>query len=171
MPPPGNERLAGEETMAMSQTSSSRYYIPAFAGLYAGFDALVLSILRVGLGVVLIPHGCQKLFGMFSGMGLNANAALFDKLGYQPGMFWGTLVGCTELIAGCLLVIGLFTRLAALSVVIFMIVAVHFTSTTNGFFWTKSGMEYPLLILLSALVFLVRGGGAYSVDSAMAKEF
>jgi putative oxidoreductase len=86
-------------------------------------------------------------------------------------MFWGTLVGCTELIAGCLLVIGLFTRLAALSVVIFMIVAVHFTSTTNGFFWSKGGMEYPLLILVSALVFLIRGGGAYSVDNAMAKEF
>jgi putative oxidoreductase len=157
--------------MAMSQTNSSRYYIPAFAGVYAGYDALVLTILRVGLGVVLIPHGCQKLFGMFGGMGITANAALFDKLGYSPGMFWGTLVGCVELIGGALLVIGLFTRLAALSVVIFMIVAVHFTATTNGFFWSKSGMEYPLLILVSALVFLVRGGGAYSVDSAMAKEF
>jgi putative oxidoreductase len=161
----------GEEIMAMSQTSPSRYFIPAFSGIYASCDALVLSVLRVGLGIILIPHGCQKLFGMFGGMGITANAALFDKLGYHPGMVWGTLVGCTELIGGLLLVIGLFTRLAALSVVIFMIFAVHFTGITNGFFWSKQGMEYPLLILLAALVFLVRGGGAYSADSAMSKEF
>jgi putative oxidoreductase len=157
--------------MAMSDTNSSRYFIPAFSGIYASCDALVLSALRVGLGIILIPHGCQKLFGMFAGMGITANAALFDKLGYHPGMFWGTLVGCTELIGGLLLVIGLFTRLAALSVVIFMILAIHFTATANGFFWSKQGMEYPLLILLAALVFLVRGGGAYSADSAMSKEF
>ena len=157
--------------MAMSDTSSTRYYIPAFAGIYASFDALVLPLLRAVLGIVLIPHGCQKLFGMFGGMGLSGNAALFDKLGYQPGMVWGTLVGGTELIGGLLLVIGLFTRLAALSVTIFMIVAVHFTATHGGFFWTKSGMEYPLLILASALVFLVRGSCGYSVDSAMSKEF
>ena len=43
-------------------------------------------------------------------------------------MFWGTLVGCTELIGGVLLVVGLFTRFAAAAVLIFMIVAVKFTS-------------------------------------------
>jgi putative oxidoreductase len=156
--------------MAMSQTSSSRYYIPAFAGIYASLHELALPILRAGLGLILIPHGCQKLFGMFGGMGLTANAALFERLGYSPGMFWGTLVGCTELIGGALLVLGLFTRPAALSVVIFMIFSIHFTSA-KGFFWSQGGMEYSILILLAALVFLIRGGGAYSVDNAMAKEF
>ena len=75
----------------------SRYYIPALGNLYAKFESLVLPLLRAGLGIILIAHGCQKLFGMFGGMGLNANAALFDRLGYHPGMFWGTLVGCTEI--------------------------------------------------------------------------
>jgi putative oxidoreductase len=69
-------------------------------------------ILRIVLGGVLIPHGSQKLFGLFGGMGFTANAALFDKLGYTPGVFWGTLVGCTEFIGGILLVLGLFTRFA-----------------------------------------------------------
>jgi putative oxidoreductase len=157
--------------MAMSGTTSTRYYIPAFAGIYAGFDALVLPLLRAGLGLILIAHGAQKIFGWFSGMGITANAAFFEKVGYAPGMLWGTLVGCTELIGGALLVIGLFTRLAALSVAIFMIFAIHFTSTHNGFFWTKGGMEYSLLILLAALVFLIRGSGGYSVDNSMSKEF
>jgi putative oxidoreductase len=157
--------------MAMSDTSASRYYIPAFAGLYSSLDGFVLALLRVGLGIIMLAHGCQKIFGLFGGMGVTANAAFFEKFGYSPGMFWGTLVGCTELAAGVLLVIGLFTRLAALSVAIFMIFAIHFTSTNGGFFWTKGGMEYSLLILLVALVFLGRGGGEYSLDKAMAKEF
>jgi putative oxidoreductase len=155
----------------MSETSASRYYIPAFAGLYSSIDALVLPLLRAGLGVIMLAHGCQKIFGMFGGMGLTANAAFFEKFGYSPGMVWGTLVGCTELVAGALLVLGLFTRLAALSVAIFMIFAIQFTSTNGGFFWTKGGMEYSLLILLVALVFLARGGGEYSLDRTMGKEF
>jgi putative oxidoreductase len=155
--------------MTMSSTSS-RLYIPAFGGIYAGLQSLVLPLLRAGLGIILIAHGCQKLFGLFGGMGLQANAALFERLGYVPGMFWGTLVGLTETIGGFLLVIGLFTRPAALSIVIFMMFAIHFTSA-KGFFWSQGGMEFPLLILLVALVFLIRGGGEYSVDSRMAKEF
>ena len=157
--------------MAMSATTnSSRYFIPALGGLYAGVQSLALPILRAGLGLILMAHGCQKLFGMFGGMGLNGNAALFDRLGYHPGMFWGTLVGCTETFGGALLVLGLFTRPAALSVVIFMIFSIHFTSA-KGFFWSNGGMEYSILILLAALVFLIRGGGEYSLDSKMAKEF
>jgi putative oxidoreductase len=148
----------------------SRYYVPALASLYAKLDPYVLPLLRVGLGLILIPHGCQKIFGMFGGMGLNANAALFQRLGYSPGMFWGTLVGCTELIAGTLLVLGLFTRPAALSIVIFMIFSIHFTSA-KGFFWSNGGMEYSILILLVALVFMIRGGGEYSLDKSMPKEF
>src|SRR5215204_1895754 len=148
----------------------SRYYIPALGVLYARLEPFVLPLLRVGLGLILIPHGCQKLFGMFGGMGLNANAALFQRLGYSPGMFWGTLVGCTEVIAGTLLVLGLFTRPAALSLVIFMIFSIHFTSA-KGFFWSAGGMEYSILILLVALVFMIRGGGEYSLDKSMPKEF
>ncbi len=93
-----------------------RYYIPALGNLWASLESYALPILRAGLGIILMAHGCQKLFGMFGGMGLNANAALFDRLGYHPGMFWGTLVGCTETFGGALLVIGLFTRPAALAV-------------------------------------------------------
>ena len=156
--------------MSMLSSNSSRYYIPALAGLYSSLQSLVLPLLRAGLGIILLAHGCQKLFGMFGGMGLTANAALFQRLGYQPGMFWGTLVGLTEVIGGILLVIGLFTRPAAFSIVIFMIFSIHFTSA-KGFFRTAGGMEYSILILLVALVFMIRGGGEYSVDSKLGKEF
>ena len=148
-----------------------RLFIPALGGLYSGFSDLVHVVLRVALGGILIPHGMQKLFGSFGGLGLEKNAALFDKIGYAPGMFWGTLVGCTELIGGILLVIGLFTRPAAAAVVIFMINGVYFTAKTGGFFWTARGSEFPILILVVALFILIRGSGAWSVDRKIGREF
>jgi putative oxidoreductase len=163
--------MAAAERAAMIRGDiMSRYYIPTLGNLYARFDQFVLPLLRAGLGIILMAHGCQKLFGMFGGMGLNANAALFERLGYSPGMFWGTLVGCTETFGGALLVLGLFTRPAALAVIIFMIFSIHFTSA-KGFFWSAGGMEYSILILLVALVFMIRGGGEYSLDKSIGKEF
>src|SRR5207245_112804 len=103
--------------------ATSRLYVRAFGTIYGAVHDYAEPFLRVVLGGILIPHGCQKLFGLFGGMGFTANAALFDRLGYTPGIFWGTLVGCTELIGGTLLVLGLFTRFAAAAVLIFMIEA------------------------------------------------
>jgi putative oxidoreductase len=123
--------------------ATTRLYVPALGGIYSAAHEYAEPILRIALGAILIPHGCQKLFGLFGGMGLTANAALFDKLGYTPGAFWGTLVGLTELVGGILLVVGLFTRFAAAAVVIFMITAIHFTSA-KGFFWSAGGWEYLL---------------------------
>ena len=116
-----------------------------------------------------IPHGCQKLFGWFGGMGFVRFSALFDQIGYKPGALWVTIVALTELIGGIMLILGLFTRVAALAVVIFMINAVWFTSA-KGFFWTAGGSEFSILLLAVAFVFLVRGGGDLSIDSKMSKE-
>jgi putative oxidoreductase len=84
-------------------------------------------------------------------------------------VFWLTLVALTEFVGGILLVLGLFTRFAALAVVIFMINAVVFTSA-KGFFWSAGGMEYSILIGFVALVLLIKGGGECSIDSKMSKE-
>jgi putative oxidoreductase len=149
--------------------ATSRLYVPALGRLYGAVNAFAEPILRIALGAILIPHGLQKLFGAFGGMGLAGNAALFDRIGYTPGIFWGTLVGCTELIGGVLLIVGLFTRFAAAAVLIFMIVAVKFTSA-KGFFWSAGGYEYPLLIGACALFFLIRGGGHCSLDRMIGRE-
>jgi putative oxidoreductase len=152
----------------MTEATPHRY-IPALGNIYDAVSEYAEPILRIALGAILIPHGLQKLFGAFGGMGFARNAELFDKLGFTPGIFWGTLVGCTELIGGTLLVLGLFTRFAAAAVVIFMIVGVKFTSA-KGFFWSQGGSEYALLIGLCALFFLIRGGGVWSLDRAIGRE-
>jgi putative oxidoreductase len=149
--------------------AATRHYIPALAPIYEKLAPFALPILRVGIGLILIPHGAQKFFGWFGGMGFEKFVALFNTLGYRPGIFWLTLVALTEFVGGILLVLGLFTRFAALALVIFMIVAVHFTSG-KGFFWTAGGLEYSLLILFVGLVFLIRGAGDYSLDRKLGRE-
>jgi putative oxidoreductase len=156
--------------MSMSTMGASRYYIPALAKIYSSLEVYMLPLLRATLGIVLIPHGCQKLFGWFGGMGFEKFTALFDKLGYKPGVFWVALVALTEVVGGLMLVFGLFTRFAALAVTIFMINAVWFTANTGGFFWTRQGAEFPILLLVVALVFLIKGGGELSIDQRMSKE-
>ncbi len=150
--------------------NSNRLFIPALGSLYEKLDPYALPILRVAMGLILIPHGCQKYFGWFSGLGFDRFNQLFDKLGYHPGILYTTIAGGVELIGGICLVLGLFTRVASLLLVIFMIFGVHFTSQ-KGFFWTAGGAEYSLLILVVGLVFLIRGGGKCSLDAKMSREF
>jgi len=145
-------------------------YIPALAPIYQRLDCVALPMLRIAMGLILFPHGCQKLFGWFGGRGLDAFAQLFGNMGYKPGMFWAVVVGLTEALGGLLLAFGLFTRLAALAIAIFMLNAIYWTSA-KGFFWTAGGSEYSILILVVALVFLIRGGGPCSVDRMIGREF
>ena len=147
----------------------NRYYVPALGRIYDSLGVYMLPMLRIVLGAILIPHGCQKLFGWFGGMGFTRFSALFDQIGYRPGAIWVTIVALTEVVGGILLILGLFTRFAALAVTIFMLNAVWFTSA-KGFFWTAGGSEFSLLLLAVALVFLVRGGGELSLDAKMSKE-
>jgi putative oxidoreductase len=149
---------------------TQKLYIPALGRIYERTENCAGAIVRITLGALLIPHGMQKLFGTFGGMGLTANAQLFDRIGYHPGMFWGTLVGCTEFLGGILLVLGLFTRGAALAVTIFMLNAVYVTSKGGGFFWTNRGSEYSILILAAALFLLIRGSGPHSLDEKLGRE-
>src|ERR1700757_3950758 len=112
---------------------SPRLYIPALGRIYERFSPCVEAALRIALGAILIPHGCQKLFGWFGGAGLGKFATIFGKIGHKP---------------------GLFPRLAALAVLIFMLNAIYVTSA-KGFFWTAGGFEYSLLIGFVALYFLI----------------
>lgn len=149
--------------------ASPRLYVPALAPLYDGLEPYALPLLRIVMGLVLVPHGCQKAFGWFGGAGFTKFTEIFDHNGYHPAAFWVSVVMLTEMVGGLCLALGLFTRVAALFIVIFMVNAVLFTSA-KGFFWTQGGLEYSLIIGMVALVFLIRGGGRYSLDAQMSRE-
>jgi putative oxidoreductase len=153
----------------MSETTSPRPIVPAFSGVYHAFEPFALPLLRVAMGLVLFPHGCQKLFGWFGGAGFEKFTEIFDKVGWHPAAFWVAVVALTESVGGLMLAFGFLTRFAAAAILIFMINAVWATSA-KGFFWTQGGLEYSLIIGVVALVFLIRGGGEYSVDHALGRE-
>lgn len=148
-----------------------RLIIPATGGIYRAFDGIADALIRVTLGSLLLPHGLQKLFGWFGGRGLQANTELFQKLGYSPAWLWGNLVVATEVGGAILLIIGLWTRPAALAVAIFALNAAIFTQGRGGFFWSNGGSEYSILLFVCALFVLIRGAGACSLDRALGREF
>jgi len=153
----------------MADVTAPRPYVPAFSGIYAAFDPIALPLLRLTMGLILVPHGCQKLFGWFGGAGFEKFTGFFDKMGWHPAAFWVALVALTELVGGLLLGVGFLTRFAAAAILIFMVNAIWATSA-KGFFWTQGGMEYSLLIGVVALVFLIKGAGRFSVDHALGRE-
>ncbi len=153
-------------------TTVARPIIPALGALYARTPNLAEPLIRATVGLLLMPHGAQKLFGWFGGYGLEATGGFFaEKLGLEPGMFWASLVGGVEFFGGLMLAIGLLTRPVAAAVVVLMAVAVFQVHLGNGFFWTNGGFEYPLMWGLIAFAFVLRGGGAWSVDARIGREF
>jgi putative oxidoreductase len=138
----------------------------------ASLDAMSWTLVRIATGLILVPHGAQKLFGWFGGGGLAGTAQFFEQsLGLYPGLLFAGLAGATEFIGGLLLALGLLTRLSAAAVVGVMAYAAFVVHWGNGFFWTAGGYEYPLLWGLVALALVIRGGGPLSLDRALGWKF
>ncbi len=135
-------------------------------------DAISWTIVRVAAGLILVPHGAQKLFGWFGGGGLTGTAQFFEQnLNLYPGLLFACVAGLTEFVGGLFLALGLLTRLSAAAVVALMAYAAFFVHHGNGFFWTAGGYEYPLLWGLVALALVIRGGGEFSIDRRIGWRF
>lgn len=156
--------------MTTLSLSSAKPLIPALAPLTQALSPLAEPMVRVTAGLLLVPHGAQKLFGWFGGYGLEATGQFFaTKLGLPAGM--ALLAGLIEFVGGLLLAIGLLTRPVAALVTGLMAVAVFGVHLGKGFFWTSGGFEYPLMWAILALAFVIRGGGRFSADALIGREF
>lgn len=127
------------------------------------FDGVAWLALRATTGLLLMPHGAQKLFGMFGGGGISGTAGFLESVGYPSPTLMALLIGLVEFFGGLMLTIGFMTRFAAIAVAVFMAFAILF-HLGNGFFWTARGYEYPLLWGIAAVFFAIKGGGAHSID-------
>lgn len=124
---------------------------------------LGLAILRVVVGIVFLVHGAQKLFDW----GLAGTAERFAGMGVPLASITGPAVAFVEFFAGAALILGLFTRWAALGVGLVMAGAITFVHLPNGFF-NPMGFEFPLTVLAAATAIALAGPGAYSVDAKRA---
>jgi putative oxidoreductase len=151
--------------------------VPGLANLYAALAPFAEALLRVVAGLALVPHGLRMTFGCFAGSGLKVGnlrelAAQLDQSGYRPGWFWAPAISITELVCGPLLALGLFTRPAAVPIVVFLAVSNVERWRVGGYFWNTLGLEYTLLWTVAAFYFLVHGGGLYSLDHVLiGREF
>jgi len=126
--------------------------------------------LRVALGIVMVAHGSQKLFGLFDGHGFMATAGFLAKMGFVPGPFWAALVVFAEFGGGLLLLLGLLTRFAAATILIDMLVALFKVHLKSGFFLSNHGIEYVFVLGLIALSLVFSGGGALSLDNLFGRK-
>jgi putative oxidoreductase len=153
----------------MSDVSSQKLIVPALGGLYANATPLFETILRLAAGLWMVPHGAQKLFGLFGGGGIEGTAGFFAQIGLQPSVPLAILAGLGEFAGGLFLALGLFTRPAAVVTSFVLLVAVFSVHIGNGFFAQGGGFEYPALWLFITLYFVFRGGNKYSVDAALGR--
>ena len=149
--------------------TSTPLIFPQLGPLYQALAPWTEAVLRVVVGLALVPHGLRMTFGLFPNTGLPVRnltmlSAQFDRDGYRPGRFWAPAISITQLVAGPLLALGLFTRVAAVPIVIFLLVSNFERWRVGGWFWNKLGLEYTLMWSIGALYFLVHGGGTISLD-------
>ncbi|ALA56454.1 DoxX family protein [Nitrospira moscoviensis] len=130
-------------------------------------------ILRVTLGIVMFPHGAQKMLGWFGGFGFGGTMGYFTE---KLGLPWiiAVLVIVGEFFGSLGLIAGFLTRLNAASLIVIMLGAITMAHWPHGFFMNWSGQqqgegyEYHLLVIGIAAALLLTGAGRWSVDHEIA---
>lgn len=143
--------------------NSDRLLIPALGGIWSGLHTFAETLLRVVSGVLLFTHGWPKIqspFGltdMIAGVGLPAASLL--SLGVTLIEFFGSI----------LLVLGLFTRAAALGAMIVLLNTTYFHWVVFGEGF--KGAEHSILWVAVSFFFVIRGGNAHSLDAKLPRTF
>jgi putative oxidoreductase len=131
-----------------------------------------ITVVRIVLGLVMLPHGLQKALGWFGGGGIEGTLGFFSQMGVPTVL--GVLAIAAEFLGSLGLIFGLATRVAAFGILANMIVATLTVHLPFGFFmnWFGSqqgeGYEYHLLAGAMALFLVLRGGGKASLDRVLA---
>lgn len=126
-----------------------------------------LLLVRGLVGVLLMGHGVQKLFGWFGGDGLDRVGEGFTRLGYPRGRHMAVLAGLTEVAAGVGLAAGLLTPLVAAAVIGVMVNAAVSVHGRAGLWVQHGGYEYPLVLATLAAGVAIHGPGGLSLDAAL----
>lgn len=133
----------------------------------------ILTILRITLGLVILPHGLQKTVGWFGGYGFSGTMGGFVGMGIPA--FLAFLAIFAESAGAMALIAGITTRIAAFGVGVTMLVA-SFMHKANGFFMNWSGqqkgegIEFHILAIGIAIALMIGGAGRFSLDRALTKK-
>jgi putative oxidoreductase len=143
--------------------------------LLATHPNIGFSIARLTLGVVIFPHGAQKLLGLFGGYGYTATMESFTTQMGLPSIIAFSII-MIEYFGSISLILGLFSRFWAIALTGMFIGIIYTTQLEHGFFmnWfgnqAGEGYEYSLLIIGLALTIIVNGSGKWSIDHVISKK-
>ena len=135
-----------------------------------GTQDLGLLILRLGVGAVLIGHGLQKVFGWWRGPGLEGFSTSLSEAGFRYADVLTYLAAGTQLATGALLVLGLFTPLAAAAALAYLgnallvvVAAQHDAGYITPFL--PDGGEYVITLIVALTAIILVGPGRYGFDA------
>ena len=136
-------------------------------------NEIAFTIARLAVGVVMFPHGAQKMLGWFGGNGFEGTMGYFTG---TLGLPWivAFLVVMGEFLGSIGLIVGALSRVAAGGMVVIMTGAIFMGHLQHGFFmnWygnqAGEGFEYHILMIALAVITVIRGGGALSIDQKLA---
>ncbi|MEJ2904279.1 DoxX family protein [Pedobacter panaciterrae] len=126
-------------------------------------------IIRLTIGLVMFPHGAQKVFGWFGGPGFSKEMTFFTETLHLPWLM-AFLVIFIEFFGAISLIIGFATRLWSVAMVMLFIGIIFTEHLQNGFFmnWFGNqkgeGYEYHLLIIGLSITAFINGSGKFSID-------
>lgn len=132
-------------------------------------------VARLTLGLVMFPHGAQKALGLFGGYGFSGTMGFFTGQMGIPAAF-AALAIAAEFLGSLGLIFGALSRIAAFGIAANMLVAVLMVHGKFGFFmnWygaqAGEGFEYHLLAIGLALIVMVKGAGAWSLDGVLGRR-
>lgn len=135
-----------------------------------GTQDLGLMLLRVGLGALLIAHGLHRAFGWWGGGGLDAFQHSLVDVGFKHANLVAYVAVGGQLGIGVLLILGLFTPLAAAAAVGYFVnslLAVVAAQPHSGYFpfFVPEGHEYQVMLIVAAAALTLTGPGLYGFDA------
>ncbi len=126
------------------------------------------ALARVWMALLILPSGWEKVFDNGAARIAAGNVL---KTGFYPPMFWAWVVAYLELVGMIMLAVGLLTRPIAFMFFVEMAVITITIQMPNGYFWTSRGCEFALLLTVISYAFVMGGGGKYSLDRRIGREF
>jgi putative oxidoreductase len=139
-----------------------------FQKLVQTHNDLVLAFARIILGIVFFAHGAQKMLGWFGGYGFSGTVGAFTKMGMPAALAYFVIF--VEFFGALSMIFGLLSRLGGLGITALMIGAILTIHLHNGFYmnWYGNqkgeGFEFHLLAIALAVLIMIRGAGALSLD-------
>jgi putative oxidoreductase len=120
-----------------------------------------LTVLRIVTGIIFLVHGWQKIHSI----GFQGTGGMFAKMGIPLPTITAAIVILVEFLGGIALILGLFTRWAALLIAIDMLGAIYFVHLRNGFYVNHGGYEFALALLGASIALALAGGGSVAIDN------